>query len=231
MINSLHKYTILYAEDDNEMRNNYSNYFQALFKEVHIAKDGLEALHMYENHFPDILLLDISMPYIDGLTLAKKIREHDEVVKIIILTAHGDQEKLLNAVKLNLVDYLLKPIKRSSLLLALEEAVASYVNSKDINRPIKLNNDYTWYAKNKELYKNNTMVHLTIKEQHLLSLLFSNYNHFFSIDAIIEHYFLHMNETQMSLESIRGVIKRLKMKLPKESIVNSFGVGYKIEVK
>lgn len=227
--NNFSQYSILYAEDDNEMRKNYANHFQTLFKNVYTAKDGLEAYKLYKQHLPDILLLDISMPNIDGLTLAKKIREDDEVVKIIVLTAHGDQEKLLNAIKLNLVDYLLKPIKRATLILALENAVSSYINIDKINRPISLSNQYIWYNKSMELYNKDEKIHLTNKERLLLSLLCSN-NHYFSVEMIIEHFYIHLDGIEMSLEAVRGVIKRLKTKLPKNILVNEFGIGYKINV-
>jgi DNA-binding response OmpR family regulator len=220
-------YTILYAEDDNNMRINYSNYLETLFASVYEARDGLEALSLYKKHLPDILLLDISMPHMDGLTLAHTIRKHDEDVKIILLTAHGDQEKLLSAVKLNLIDYLLKPIKRSSLLEALTKAVKSSERGHIIKKPIVINKSYLWYQDILELYDNDgNIVHLTNKEKTLLSLLTSYSSASYSIDMIIDHYSL--NEFQMSANAVRAIIKRIKTKLPKDSLINNFGVGYKI---
>ncbi|MFT5661428.1 MAG: DNA-binding response OmpR family regulator [Sulfurimonas sp.] len=222
------EYSILYAEDDDDMRINYTNYLSTLFNEAHQASDGLEALATYEKYLPDILLLDISMPGIDGLELAKKIRERDEYVKIIILTAHGEQEKLLNAVKLNLVDYLLKPVKRADFLETLHIAVKSIKNNDKVKKPIRINQDTLWYQDRLELYANNKIVHLTIKEKVLLSLLISDNSNFHSIEMIIDYFYSHDSEFEMTPIAIRGIIKRLKAKLPHSSLINDFGVGYKI---
>jgi YesN/AraC family two-component response regulator len=80
--------TILYAEDEIETRKNYGNYLKRNFKEVYIAQNGEEALDYYEKFEPNIMLLDINMPFINGLALTKKIRENDKKTRIIILTAH-----------------------------------------------------------------------------------------------------------------------------------------------
>lgn len=226
----LKEYTLLYAEDDSQLRENYSYLFSKYFKKVYQAADGLEALDLYNRHLPDILVSDISMPNMDGLTLAKKIREHDSVMRIIILSAHGDQDKLLSAVKLQLVDYLLKPVKRSVLMETLISAVQSYPSELQQNRPTKLCEEYIWLPSSKELLKDSQKVHLTKKEQVLLSLLFSNTDQYFSVDTIKDHFFTELDEAAISLESLRSVIKRLKPKLPANCIQNEFGVGYKIQL-
>ena len=222
------EYSVLYAEDDDEMRINYTNYLSTIFSAAYQASDGLEALQLYKKYLPDILILDISMPKIDGLELAQKIREHDEYVKIIMLTAHADQEKLLSAVKLNLIDYLVKPIKRADFLQTLEIAVKSIKKSDKVNKPLLIDADTIWYQETLELYKNDEIIHLTIKEKILLSILISNISTFYSIETIIENFYLYDTEMQMTPNAIRGVIKRLKSKLPKNTLVNDFGVGYKI---
>jgi len=229
MIEKIFKeYTILYAEDDDDMRINYTNYLSTLFNEAYEASDGLEALATYEKYLPDILLLDISMPGMDGLELAQKIREHDEYVRIIILTAHGEQEKLLSAVKLNLIDYLLKPIKRADFLETLHIAVKSIKKNDKVKKPIQIDEDTLWYQDRLELYTTNKLIHLTVKEKVLLSFLISNNPNFCSINVIIDYFYSHDNEFEMTPIAIRGIIKRLKAKLPKNCLINDFGVGYKI---
>ena len=79
---------MLYAEDDQESRGNYAFVLKKYFHKVYTAGDGREALNIYYEKKPDILLLDVNMPYLDGLDVAKNVREKDKYTPIIMLTAH-----------------------------------------------------------------------------------------------------------------------------------------------
>ena len=219
-------YTILYAEDEGEVRKDYANYFNLYFKTVYEAANGLEAYKLYQRHLPDILLLDTSMAEIDGLTLAEMIRKEDDYVKIVILAADADQDKLLKAVRLRLVDYIIKPISRTKLLDVFVEAILNDEKQKSAKRQIDMIDNYYWRIDSMELFANDTKVHLTKKEVLLLFLLFSNTTLFFSIDDIIDYY--ASQGVAMTQSAVQNVIKRLKVKLPKKSIINEFGIGYKI---
>ncbi len=107
--------TLLYAEDDPQSRKNYAFVLEEYFSTVYLAEDGREALDLYHEKKPDVLLLDISMPFIDGLDVARAVREKNKDIPIIMLTAHDDKEKLLTAIPLGLSKYLLKPINHESL--------------------------------------------------------------------------------------------------------------------
>ena len=61
------KLTLLYAEDEVETRKNYANYLKRYFKDIYVVENGQEALECYEKNSPEILLLDINMPLINGL--------------------------------------------------------------------------------------------------------------------------------------------------------------------
>jgi len=74
----LQQHSILYAEDDHALQAITLEYLQRYFQEVHLASNGKEALAQYKTHHPDALLLDIDMPSIDGLTVAKQIRQENE---------------------------------------------------------------------------------------------------------------------------------------------------------
>ncbi|MBA1419559.1 MAG: response regulator [Epsilonproteobacteria bacterium] len=85
------------------------------YKHIYEAANGLDAYEIYKNKALDLIITDIHMPKMDGLTLVEKIREERSDVPIIIISAYSDQEKLLRAVKLKLVDYIIKPITRKTL--------------------------------------------------------------------------------------------------------------------
>ena len=144
-------HTILYAEDEEQTRLNYTNYLNRFFKEVYSVSNGEEALKQYEKNRPDILLLDINMPKINGLEVAKSIRQKDKKTRIIILTAHLEQDKLLFAAELNLTKYLPKPISRSELKNALNDAVSQLQELNEDLDLIILEEGYVWNKKSKKL--------------------------------------------------------------------------------
>ncbi|MBZ7979114.1 response regulator [Campylobacter sp. RM12642] len=133
------KYTILYAEDDLNLANQVIDLLELLDFNVLYAKDGLSALDIYLAKKPDILLLDISMPKLDGLNLLENIRNSDNKIPAIMITALSDKQTLLSAVELNICKYLIKPFDRIKLEDALKKAI------KSINNKIKLSNNIFRY--------------------------------------------------------------------------------------
>ena len=106
---------ILVAEDEEELREYLVEYLQLFFKYVYSAKCGQEAYKIYLEKKPAIILSDINMPNMDGLSMISLIRERDKKTKIIVMSAYSDKEKLLSAIELNLITYLVKPIKIETL--------------------------------------------------------------------------------------------------------------------
>jgi len=108
--NKIDDISILVAEDETKLLHTMVEYLQLFFTHVYAAENGLRAYELYLEKHPDIIIADIHMPLLDGLSLIKKIRREDRKTKIIITTAHSDKEKLLQAIELNLVKYLIKPV-------------------------------------------------------------------------------------------------------------------------
>ena len=90
---------------------------------VHMAHDGIEALEMWEKEPVQIVVTDISMPEMDGLTLLKKIRQMEEQVRFIILTGYDEFAYAREAVRLDVENYILKPIDEEELKRQLQETV------------------------------------------------------------------------------------------------------------
>ena len=84
---------------------------KAGFRVVGEASDGEEALKMYDEKRPDVVLLDITMPKMDGLTALKKILEMDPQAKVIMCSALGQQRLILQAIQLGAKDFIVKPFK------------------------------------------------------------------------------------------------------------------------
>lgn len=223
--------TLLYAEDEIETRKNYSNYLKRNFKEVYVVENGEEALKVYEEKKPNIMLLDINMPFLNGLQLTKKIRENDKKTRIIILTAHLEQDKLLFAAELNLTKYLPKPISRLKLKEALNDAVTQYKELNNELSKVNLGEDFIFDSQAKKLINAKGDIKLTKHEILLLELLSSQKNKVFSIDEISLYLWNNIEDFENSSSKIKDIVKRLRKKLPKNSLENIYGAGYKLNNK
>lgn len=101
------------------------------------AKNGNEAIEMVKSFSPDLVIMDIRMPELDGLKAVEKIRKFDMNVKIAILTAHDEFTYAQKAVRLNAVDYLLKPLSPEDL----NDFINTYLYESDNNAKSVINND------------------------------------------------------------------------------------------
>ena len=218
--------SILVAEDEDELREYLVEYLQLFFKHVYFAKCGQEALQLYLEKKPNIILSDINMPNIDGLSMISQIREHDLDTKIIIMSAHSDTDKLLKAVELNLVTYLVKPIKLEILKQLLFDTVESLKSSSN---KVLLGNDMYWNKIENRLYLNTEHIILKDKESTLMELLCLNTDKTFSNENIFNHLYAK-NDKEYSEYAITSLIKRLRSKLPRNIIQNEYGSGYKIRI-
>ena len=218
--------SILVAEDEDELREYLVEYLQLFFKNVYHAACGQEAYLIYLDKNPDIILSDINMPNLDGLSMISKIREKDLHTKIIIMSAHSDKEKLLRAVELNLVTYLVKPIKFETLKKVLFETIDSLKSS---SQKVHLGSDMYWSKTENRLYSNAEHIVLKERESMLMELLCSNITQAFSNEEIF-HYLYAKSDKEYSEYSITSLIKRLRSKLPKNIIQNEYGSGYKIRI-
>ncbi|MCX8058849.1 MAG: response regulator [Spirochaetes bacterium] len=89
------------------------------------AADGITAVQKYKELRPDIIILDITMPYMNGLEAMKKIFEFDPNAKIIICSALGQQLLIIEAIKAGVKDFIVKPYKNERMLSAIKKALSS----------------------------------------------------------------------------------------------------------
>ena len=125
--NLLKRLTILYVEDDDIIRNELSQLFANFFYQVLVAKNGKEGLRTFlENQDTiDIVLTDINMPLYNGIEMVKKIRNIDSKISVIFATAYSDNEFLLDAIKLRVQEYIIKPIDIRKLLSFLNDIASN----------------------------------------------------------------------------------------------------------
>ena len=222
--------TLLYAEDDLQSRKNYAFVLEEYFSEVYLAEDGREALDLYHEKKPDVLLLDISMPFINGLDVAKFVRTTNKDIPIIMLTAHAEQEKLLTAIPLGLSQYLLKPINDRSLI----EAVVKTIQEIQNREIITIRENLLWNKTNANLLYNEENIKLTKKEHKLVAFLIRSLGEYFTHDTLI----LEVWDDEIPDASHDNKLQQLVYRLNKKIntvinrdilfIENSYALGYRI---
>lgn len=115
--------TILYLEDNPEILENMTFLLERYVQKVYTAEDGEEALRLFNEHSPDILVLDIMVPKITGLELAQIVREKNQKVPIVFLTAFNDDEKLSIAKSIPASSFIQKPFNLETLNMAITKAI------------------------------------------------------------------------------------------------------------
>lgn len=224
MLSLLKNHSILYVEDEPEIQANIAEYLESYFASVLVANDGKEGLSLYEKHHPDVLLLDINLPYISGLEMAKEIRQKDQDVKIVMLTAYTEKIQLLRATELKLTKYLIKPVT-PKLFKETMELIAQELR-KNPSRFVNLSINCVWNKKEETLYVEDIQIALTNKEQRLLKLLIEKKGSTISYEDIMIAVWDDAFDTNISLDSIKNQISHLRKKLPKDCIDTVYGKGY-----
>lgn len=117
-------FSIILVDDEQEIRESISelvNWEKTGFTFLGAAENGVDALQLIEKKVPDVLITDIKMPVMDGIELAKRVREEHPTVKVIFLSGYDEFEFAVSGIKLNIASYLLKPISRHELENTLQE--------------------------------------------------------------------------------------------------------------
>lgn len=230
-MNSLEKLplSVLFVEDEDVIRDNYCLYLKKYFQKVLTASNGIDAYEYYLKHKPDILILDINIPKLNGLDVLKKIRENDFTTKVIILTAHTDVSYLLEATELKLSKYLVKPISRKELEEALDFVIEEMSKYKITNtKKIVINKEFYWDIETIELIKNNKTIDLTTQEKRILKLFFENINRTLDYETIVRVVWNDIEDDK--IDSLKTAIKNLRKKLPYDLIQNKYSFGYKLSI-
>jgi DNA-binding response OmpR family regulator len=216
---------ILYVEDDEIARENGVEYLENFFETIYEASDAIIALQLYEKYKPDIIITDIQMPKLNGLEFIKRIRQKDKKTQIIIITAFCDREYLLKAIELQLVKYLVKPVREKEF----EEALLLCIDSlkEDSSNIVKLDESAYFDLFNKNLVINDEVIKLRAKEILFLELLIKNKNRYVTYEEIENFVWF---DSVMSKDALKTLVKNIKTKIPKDKILNLTNSGYKIDI-
>jgi two-component system chemotaxis response regulator CheY len=115
---------ILIVDDAEFLRMRISKMLIGDGYEVIEAENGVQAVETYRNQKPDVVLMDITMPEMDGLTALKEIRAIDPKARVVMLTALGQESVVLEAIKSGARDFVVKPFERERVLSAITKLLA-----------------------------------------------------------------------------------------------------------
>jgi two-component system OmpR family response regulator len=222
---------ILLAEDDSNLGILLKNYLTARNYQTVLYINGIQALDAFRNKSFDLCILDIMMPEMDGLTLAREIRHAKPAMPVIFLTAKNQQEDILEGFRSGADDYITKPFSMEELILRIEAILrrtTSDVTATKKEDSYAIGHYYFEPLKQILSYKDQ-QIKLTTKESELLELLSRNEN------LILERNFalktIWSDDNYFNARSMDVYISRLRKYLSKDpsvKIVNVHGRGYKL---
>jgi two-component system, OmpR family, response regulator ArlR len=213
---------ILIVEDEKRLAQLLKDAISDSFFSVVIAKDGEEGLKKFQIFKPDIIITDIMMPICDGLQMTQKIKELDEFIPIIVLSAHSEKEKLLKAIDLGISKYFIKPFDPEEVIEHINKIAPKLNKQKRVN----LKDEYIFDNNSMSLYKKTVLITLTKREKEFFHLLIKNKNSIVSSSVIKESLW----SEEVNDERLRTFIKRLRLKTSKDLIENISSQGYLISV-
>jgi len=228
-------FTILYVEDDISFLKETKRVFGELFYQVDTARDGKEGLKKYKEYLNanktpyDMVITDISMPYMNGIELSKEIYKIDKNQSIIVISAHDESKYLLELLNMGIEQFLIKPIDFDILLTVLFGATSKMKKdeiSQEDRKIINLKANFLWNKENSTLLKDEKIIKLTKKETFLMQVLIKNECKVSTFQEILNT--IYDEPQTISDETLKPLISRLRKKIPEQTIENIYGLGYRL---
>ncbi|MCB9099211.1 MAG: response regulator transcription factor [Anaerolineales bacterium] len=229
MSNKLH---ILVVDDEPNIREVVELYLQREGYEVEVAGDGAAALQAIERKSPDLIVLDLMLPAINGLQITRILREGDYNIPIIMLTAKSEEADRITGLELGADDYVTKPFSPKE-LVARVKAVLRRVSGKATvdaqAQPLTIGS-ITVNPTTRQVLVNNQEVILTAKEFDLLWFFMNHPGQVFTRDQVLDHVWGYdfFGDSSTVTVHVRRLREKIETRPTKpEYILTVWGVGYK----
>ena len=214
---------ILLLEDEIMLNESIVEYLEVLGHSVDSYLDGLKAFSSMKEKSYDLLVLDINVPNMDGLTFLENIHELKIQTPAIYISALVDIEDISRAYNLGCFDYLKKPFHLKELALRLDRIVLS----NEVPRVhLRLSKNYSYDQEHSTLLFNSVAQTLTKKQSQIIDLLARNRGRVVDFDQFQAYVW---DEVIVDNATIRAEVSRLKKILQEDFIQNVRGMGYMIE--
>ena len=229
-----YKKNILLVEDDYNFGSILNDYLKLHSYKTTLARNGVEGLEKFKKQIYDMCILDVMMPFKDGFTLAEEIRQIDNQIPLIFLTAKSLKDDMIRGFKIGADDYLVKPFDSEVLLLKIKSIFRrKFIETSKKESKIEYTfSDFTFNSKLRTLqFRTEDEITLSPKESQLLNLLLENLNDLTSREEALvkiwndDNYF-----TSRSMDVYVTKIRKYLKLDPKISIENIHGKGFKMNV-
>jgi len=224
-------YSILVVEDQFEIREIIAKYLVREGFKCFEARDGFEALDIFESHNIHLIILDIMMPGIDGFEVLERIRRNSDV-PVIMLTAKQDESDKLEGFDTGADDYVTKPFSVNELIRRVKALLKRiYNDSEEIVYRYK---NLSLNPRNMKLFRGECEIEITAAEFYLLKVMFQNVGTVLTREQLIELAF--GNEYEGYDRNIDSYIKRIRQKIEIDPgnpslLLTKYGAGYVFGVK
>ena len=215
--------TVLLVENNSDSKKIIYDILIDNFEKVITAQNGDEGLKKFKKYNPNIVITDVFMPIIDGLDMAKCIKEISIDTPIIVLSTHCEKETLLRAIDVGIDKFLIKPIMSGDFLETIENVAKNKIETTNI---IKIGNGYSFNKIKRVLIRDGVEISLTKKELAFISLLIKRLGTLVLHDEIKSVVWVGESVTEAA---IRTFVKRVRDKVGNNFIKNVPGLGYKID--
>ena len=220
---------LLIVDDEQENRRALTEIFQGDF-DVHTASDGVEALAAAKELRPDLILLDIVMPRMDGLQTCLKLRQGEPTrhTPIIFLTSKNEPETETFGLELGADDFVVKPFNKEVLRARVNKRLGGGGQRDPLGEHTDLEG-YLVYWERHEVGHGDERIALTTKEMGLLRLFVENKGRLLSRNAILEHIW---SDTYITDRTIDSHVKELRKKIPPMGrlLKTVYGSGYRLDL-
>lgn len=222
---------MLIADDNRQITSILEEYAKNDGFEVKTAYDGKEALDIFNKYNPDIVLLDVMMPKIDGFEVCREIRKISNV-PVIMITARGEDFERIMGLDIGADDYIVKPFSPGE-VMARVRAIMRRITSDDIVNKVFIYSNLRINMDNYVVTIDDKNISLTKKEIEILWTLASNKNKIFTRDNLLNSIWGY--DYYGDSRTVDSHIKRLRAKIDcfnheDWEIKTIWGVGYKFEV-
>jgi DNA-binding response OmpR family regulator len=214
---------ILIVEDQNELRTLVKNFLGDYGYVVDEAEDGEEGYHKINMNSYDCLILDLNLPKLDGMEIAKKVRKEGKNLPIIMLTARSEIYDKIEGFDNGADDYITKPFDMKELLARVEAVLRRTQREQTLVLKFR---EYEVFPKENLLKKEGEEIQLTNKEMGILEYLLHKKGEIVSAEELLEH--VWDSEVDMFSDTVKTHIKTLRKKLdPKKKHIQTVrGKGY-----
>jgi len=220
---------ILLCEDDENLGMLLREYLQAKGYETELCTDGEAGYRAFMKDKFDLCVFDVMMPKKDGFSLARDVRQNNQDVPIIFLTAKTLKEDILEGFKIGADDYLTKPFSMEELTFRIEAILRRVRGKKNREKNFYKIGSFTFDTQKQILARGEEQTKLTTKESELLSLLCAHANEILQRDYALKT--IWIDDNYFNARSMDVYITKLRKHLKDDAdveIINIHGKGYKL---